>query len=70
MVAKVLDLSSVEEKIDSCLDVFDELKVKTDYLLELNLNVIPAMRTTFGLGVKNMTDMKVLDFVLWSYGTM
>jgi hypothetical protein len=72
-VRKILKLKGHYDKypnnrIKKCILIYDDLKLNVDYLLKQNLKIISYFRDKFNVPKKQMNNLKILDFVLWSYG--
>jgi hypothetical protein len=50
--------------------LYENLKSNMSYLLEQDLKVVSSFRAKFNVDKKQMNDLKILDFVLWSYGSI
>lgn len=61
-----------EEKIQSCLEVFTFLKDVYSNLLrdEQVKKLVLRFREQFGVDKNKMSDVKILDFIIWSLGKM
>ena len=64
--------NSVEEKIESAEKLYNYLENLYIELIENEKvrEVIKGFKSRFGLGPKNMTDQKILDFIIWSLGSL
>lgn len=74
-VASILKLKKPYDKnkfqrINNCIEIYQDLRGCINYLLGLNLKIIAQFRNNFNVTDEMMNDVKVLDFVLWSYGNM
>ena len=71
-VGKMFDLkvvgSNKEQKIRSCLEIYNFLKSTYRSLLSDSKirSLISAFREEFGYGENDMSDTKVLDFIIWA----
>lgn len=64
--------SSKNEKIDSCIEIYDYLK---DLYTKLITNkrikeVISKFRLKFNVDTEKISDTKILDFIIWSLGRL
>ena|SRR3989344_2567941 len=72
VVHKAVTGSSVEEKIESAEKLYNDLENLYLGLIENEKvrEVIKGFKSRFGLGPKNMTEQKILDFIIWSLGSL
>ena len=63
---------NMEEKIESCLKIYDSLKSTYMMLLQDKeiKNLILKFREKFRVDENDMPDMKVLDSIVWSLGKL
>ena len=64
--------SSMEEKIDSCLEIYEFLKNMYSMLIvdEQIIILISDFREKFSVKKNDISDIKILDFIIWSLGKL
>lgn len=76
MVAMVINKevsgSNKDEKIQSCIEIYKFLEKLYLKLTDNNKikKVISEFRSKFNVGRKDISDVKVLDFIIWSLGKL
>lgn len=72
VIHKTVSGGNKEEKIESCLKIYESLKRTYSILLqdkEIN-ELILKFRNKFNVDKNDMPDMKVLDSIVWSLGKL
>lgn len=72
VVNKIVAGLNKAEKIQSCLEIYDFLERLYSILAksEKIKSVINEFRSKFNVGRQDMSDVKVLDFIIWSLGNI
>ncbi len=72
VIHKKVSGKNKEEKIESCLRIYESLKSTYVTLLqdEQIVKVILKFREKFKVNKSDVPDMKVLDFIVWSLGKL
>ena len=75
-VARVIHESvtggSAEEKINLCRNIYDDLiRIYSNLIKDKEIKkIISEFRKKFSVSAERMTDIKVLDFIVWSLGKL
>jgi hypothetical protein len=59
-----------KNKLNVCLEKYESLKEDYALLLRYDLSILSKFREKFKLMSKSISDVKVLDFILWTLGKM
>jgi len=70
IISKIVSGKNRDEKIQSCLEIYNSLKELYEKLLENEdiKKVILNFRSKFNVDTERMTGPKILDFIFWSLG--
>lgn len=70
VISKRVSGNNKGEKIDSCIEIYQYIKDIYSYMLkEENIKkLILEFRKKFNIDNKIISDVKILDFIIWSFG--
>lgn len=67
---RINDKGNLDNRVKSRIEAYNKIKDFIRNLLKEDLEIFNQLRNKFNVNSKEVSDTKVIDFILWSYGNL